>query len=189
MKKINKSEVPKFLRNFIKKNKLVNWDGISKIRPNLRKHILETEQDLQCAYCESAITSDNFKSHIDHFKRRHYFPKLIFDYNNLLVSCNNSNHCASHKDSKIHSKDDYKNLINPVDEDPADYFKYYLNGNLRIENKKAEFTEKIFNLNHPGLKQQRNDVAWAVLGYRDSMELEEVIVEIGEFESFIRAIW
>jgi hypothetical protein len=39
------------------------------------------------------------------------------------------------------------------------------------------------------LKQQRNNVAWAVIGYRETLELEEVIEEIREFESFIRYIW
>lgn len=188
MKKINKSK-PKFFRNFINTNKPANWDGINEIRSNLRKHILETEQSFQCAYCESAITSNTTKSHIDHFKRKHYFPELTFDYNNLLVSCKNSNHCASKKDSKDNSKDIYKNLINPVDEDPTDFFEYHTSGKLISKNAKAEFTDKIFNLNHKGLKQQRKDVAWAVYGYRDTMELEEVIKEIGAFESFIRAIW
>lgn len=189
MKKINKSKAPKIFRNFIKNNKPVNWDGIKEIRPNLRKHILETEQDLQCAYCESAIIPERSKSHIDHFNRKHLFPELTFEYDNLLVSCNNSNRCASSKDSNVNSRDVYENLINPVYEDPSDYFEYFTSGKLVSKNEKAEFTEEIFNLNHPGLKQQRNDVAWAVHGYRDSMELEEVIVEIGAFESFIRAIW
>jgi len=188
MKKINKSE-PRFFRSFIEKNKPVNWDGINEIRSNLRKHILKTEQNFQCAYCEFNISSDNTRSHIDHFKRKHFFPELTFEYDNLLVSCNNPNHCASYKDSSVNSKDVYVNLIDPVCEDPADHFEYYISGKLVSKNEKAKFTEKIFNLNHPGLKQQRNDVAWAVQGYKESMELEEVIVEIGSFESFIRAIW
>ncbi len=119
MKKIDKSGAPKFFRDFIRRNDPVNWDGIHEIKHGLREHILKREQGFKCAYCESAITSDNTKSHIDHFKRKHYFPKLTFDYNNLLVSCNNYNHCASVKDSKVKSKDYYKDLTNPVNDDPS----------------------------------------------------------------------
>ncbi len=189
MKKINKSEPPKFFRDFIKKNKPVNWDGLQEIKPDLREHILNSEQDFQCAYCESAITSNNTKSHIDHFKRKHYFPKLTFDYNNLLVSCNNYNHCASVKDSKVKSKEYYKNLINPVNDDPSAYFEYSVSGKLLSKNEKAIFTEETFNLNHPGLKRQRNDISYAVKAYKESLELEEIIIEIGAHESFIRSIW
>jgi uncharacterized protein (TIGR02646 family) len=188
MKRIVKSE-PDFFKRFISKKNPVNWEEISEIRFGLRKHILETEQNLQCAYCESEITSDNQKSHIDHFKRKHYFPGLTFDYSNLLVSCNNPNHCASHKDSKVKSKDIYKDIVNPVSEDPSDYFEYNISGKLEAKNKKAEITEKIFNLNHPGLRQKRKDVTWAVFAYQDSLGLEDVLKEIGSYESFIRSIW
>ena len=188
MKKINKSE-PKFFRDFIKRNKPKNWDGLHEIKPDLREHILKSEQAFQCAYCELAITSNNTKSHIDHFKRKHFFPELTFAYNNLLVSCNNPNHCASIKDSKVNSKDYYKNLINPVDDEPSEYFDYQISGKLISKNKKAKFTEETFKLNHKGLIQQRNNIAWAVNAYKESLELEEAIIEIGAYESFIRSIW
>jgi len=189
MKKINKSQEPHLFENFIKKNKPVNWKGIDEIRFDLREHILKTEQNLQCAYCESAITSDHTKSHIDHFKCKYLFPELTFSYNNFLVSCRNSNHCASTKDSEVNSREVYEKIINPVDEDPNEYFEYNLSGKILPKNEKAIFTRNVFNLNHPGLKQQRNDVAWAVQGYKGNLEMDEVINEIGEFESFIKYIW
>ncbi|MBM3435904.1 MAG: TIGR02646 family protein [Bacteroidetes bacterium] len=188
MKKINKSE-PTFFRKFIQKTKPANWDKINEIRLVLRKYILESEQNMQCAYCEATLLPDCSKSHIDHFKPRHFFRELTFVYNNLLVSCNSSDHCASHKDSKGKSREIFDNIINPVLEDPATFFEYHTNGKLVSVNEKAKFTEEIFNLNHPGLRHRRNNIAWAVIGYRDSMELSEVIEEIHEFESFIRYIW
>ena len=126
MKKINKSEEPKFFRNFIKKNRPVNWDGINEIRPNLREHILESEQNWQCAYCESAITAHPAKSEIDHFRLKHLFPELTFNYKNLLVSCKNPDHCASTKDSEVKSKEVYQKIVNPVDENPNEFFEYNL---------------------------------------------------------------
>ncbi len=189
MKRINKSGSPKFFRDFIRRNNPVNWNGIHEIKHDLREHILKKEQGFQCAYCESAITSDNTKSHIDHYKRKHFFSELTFDYNNLLVSCNNHNHCASAKDPKVKSRDFYKSLIDPVNEEPSDYFDYQISGKLISLNKKAKFTEKTFNLNHSGLKQRRNNISWAVQSYKSSLGLEEVIEQVGEFESFIREIW
>jgi uncharacterized protein (TIGR02646 family) len=188
MKKINKTE-PGFLKKFIQKNRPVNWDGINEIRANLRQYILESEQNYQCAYCESAIIPDSSYSHIDHFKRKHFYPELTFDHNNLLVSCNNADHCALFKDLKVKSRNIYNKIINPVLDEPQMFFEYHTNGKLHSKNEKAKFTEDIFNLNHPALKQQRNNVAWAVVGYRETLELDEVIAEIREFESFIRYIW
>ncbi len=57
------------------------------------------------------------------------------------------------------------------------------------KNERAEITCDIFNLNHPGLKQQRNDIAFAVKAYKETLELNEVIEEIGKFKSFVRYIW
>jgi uncharacterized protein (TIGR02646 family) len=188
MKKIDKSE-PRFFTKFIRTNKPVNWDGINEIRFVLRTHILKTEQNLQCAYCESAINSDKTKSHIDHFKRKHLFPELTFNYYNLLVSCNNPNRCASTKDSSVKSIEVYDNIINPVTEKPHEYYDYNISGKLISKNKKAKFTEDIFNLNHAGLRQQRSIVAMAVQAYKEYLQLDEVLIEIGEFESFIRHIW
>ncbi|MCD4736548.1 MAG: TIGR02646 family protein, partial [Bacteroidales bacterium] len=170
--------------------KPVNWDGINEIRKDLRQYMLETEQGCQCAYCESAITSESEKSHIDHFKRKagQLFPELIFSYNNLLVSCNNPNRCAKRKDALVKKKTDYNKLINSVNEDPSDYFSYLISGKIVSKDEKAEFTEKVFNLNHPGLKQ-RKDIYSAVQGYRDSLDIQDVINEIGEFEGFIRFVW
>ncbi len=189
MKKINKSSEPKLYKDFIRNKKPVNWDGINKIRIDLRKHILENEQQFQCAYCESRISYENTSSHIDHFKLKHIFPELTFIYSNLLVSCNHPNHCASTKDTEVNSKEDFEKIINPVNEDPTGNFEYYTSGKLIAKNEKAKFTRDIFNLNHPGLKQQRNNIAWAVQGYKSSLTMDEVINEIGEFESFIRYIW
>lgn len=88
------------------------------------------------------------------------------------------------KQSKI-----FNAIINPVFEEPMMFFEYYTNGKLHSKNEKAKFTEEMFNLNHPALKQQRNNVVWAVIGYREALGLEEVIEEIREFESYIRYVW
>ena len=192
MKKINKT-IPKFYSDFIKRNKPVNWNGINDIRPQLRKYILETEQNSQCAYCESYISSDNSSSHIDHYRRKagHMFPKLQFEYDNLLVSCNKYYCCAKTKDSLVKSRDDYNNIVDPVHDEPTEYFEYLLGDIIpnKLNQEKGENTIRVFYLQHKSLVRQRRDIASAVMGYKDYLSLEDVIKELGEFESFIRFIW
>lgn len=121
MKKIDKIE-PGFFSKYISKKKPIKWDDIAEIRGNLREFILQKEQRNQCAYCEVSICAVHSPSHIDHFKRKHLFPELTFSYFNLLVSCNNPNRCASVKDVMANHKDSYKDIINPVEEEPNPYF-------------------------------------------------------------------
>ena len=125
MIQVNKIE-PSF---FTKKKKVIknpkqpdSWSQISDIRSDLREHILSSEQDLMCIYCEKKISSDKNKSNIDHFKTRKLYPELSFEYSNLLVSCNSSNHCSYIKDSLPLTKEDYKNIINPIDKDVNESF-------------------------------------------------------------------
>ena len=191
MKKINKTKPPPILfTNFTKKHKPKNWGDCIEITAELRNLMLNEEQNCQCAYCESAITSDDSKSHIDHYKRKagHLFPELEFKYNNLLVSCNNRYRCAKHKDDNI-NKGDYDNLINPVTDNPDKHFDYSITGDILAKDKKAEKTIYMFNLNYESLINRRKTLAFNIHGYRDQFEMEEVIMVFGEYESFIRSIW
>ncbi len=191
MKKINKTKPPPILfTNFIKKHKPKNWEDCIEITVELRNLMLNEEQNCQCAYCESAITSDNSKSHIDHYKRKagHLFPELEFKYDNLLVSCKKPHHCAIHKDDNI-KKGDYDNLINPVTDNPDKHFDYSITGDILAKDKKAEKTIYMFNLNYESLINRRKTLAFNIHEYRDQFEMEEVITVFGEYESFIRSIW
>jgi uncharacterized protein (TIGR02646 family) len=193
MKKINKAE-PLFYTNFIRNNNPENWDGCNEIKAELREYILKEEQKFQCAYCEGKISSDNTKSHIDHYKRKagHLFPELQFDYSNLLVSCNKHYHCAGSKDEIVKKRDDYDTIINPVTDEPTNYFIYLLTGEIYPTDSdpdKAERTIEVFNLKHHSLIYRRREIALSVSAYKESLGIEEVINELGEFESFIRYVW
>jgi uncharacterized protein (TIGR02646 family) len=170
------------------------WDdkNIVPIRAKLREDILIIEQNNLCIYCEKKISSDSKTSNIDHFKTRNLFPEKTLDYNNLLVSCNVKNRCSSLKDSNkslLQRKNDYANIINPIIENPNDFFDYLLSGEILPLNEKAKFTIEIFNLNHQSLYDERKILA-DTLKYCPNLSLDEIYENFGyEFQSFINAIY
>ena len=179
MFKVEKSE-PDFFTKAKQKVKKSNessaWidDSIKNIRVNLASEILK-EQNSLCIYCEKLIKDYPNDCHIDHFKKRDFFSNFTLDYGNLVISCNNENRCAKYKDKKI-SKVDYKNLINPVIENPEEFLEYTFYGELEAKSdlnksnkEKAEFTIKILNLNDRSLVEERKNTI---------MQLCYIIVEI-----------
>ena len=69
MKYIEKTTIPSFFIDDTKN--LGSWnDYFAKNKRDLKKYILENEQNYLCGYCESKILIDN--SHLEHIK-----PKRI----------------------------------------------------------------------------------------------------------------
>jgi len=151
--------------------------------------MLKEEQNSQCAYTEIHLGPEN--SHIDHFRKQSLFPKLIFEWNNLLTSCNNEYYGAKFKDKNIRKKEDYQYLLNPIEDESQRCFKYSMTGEILTdeENRKGKFTIDSFNLNDYALVEQRKIVASHVKAMCKQFSIEEIIVFIGSFESFIRAIY
>ena len=171
-------------------------DVIYDIRPKLREYILLEEQNLLCAYCERTIDDNPRNSNIDHFRLKagHLFPEKTLDYNNLLVSCNTSGRCSDYKDKHISSKDSYDNIVNPITENPDDFFDYLITGVIVAidNNPKAEFTIDIFQLgrnrNDP-LSRQRKEIA-DTLEHIKNLSLDEIYdIFDNEFYSFIKNIY
>jgi uncharacterized protein (TIGR02646 family) len=166
--------------------------NISSIREKLRENILTKEQKGLCAYCEKKISSDRAVSNIDHFKTRNLFPEKTLDYNNLLVSCNTKERCSSLKDSNkslLKRKEDYKNIINPITENPNSSFDYLFSGEIIPLGKKAKFTIEVFDLNHQSLYDERKILA-DTLKYCSDLSLDEIYDNFGyEFKSFIKNIY
>lgn len=189
MFEITKQE-PEFYKIAKRKSNNYSDKAISDIRPKLRKHILEKEQDCLCAYCEKKINFSNLKSNIDHFKKRDLFPELQLEYENYLVSCNTINRCSSHKDSQRgFSKDDYANIINPVEENTETYFNYLTTGDIYTNNKKGEYTKDIFNLNQIGLVKAREKLTEVIIQCKNEYEFEELYSFIGEYKSFVKYVY
>jgi len=193
MFKITKNE-PKYFTVAKSKIKLPKVKGawnskeIMEIRPKLRGDILLEEQNLLCAYCEKAIDDNPNYSNIDHFKTRNLFPEETLNYENLLVSCNSYNRCSSFKDKNIKSKDDYKNIINPVVENPDEYFDYLITGEIIAKNSKAEFTIYIFQLQSEALIESRLQV-YEALKHIDNLSVDEICELFPDYHSFIKSIY
>jgi len=166
MLKINKTQEPDFFRSFIKKNNPENWANIvNKTSQELRKHISENEQKANnqclCVYCERKITE--IKSHIEHIKPQSKFPSEIFNYSNLVVSCDDKDTCGKHKGGKWDDK-----FINPVIENPEYFFEYITNGEIIASNLNKErsfFTIEILNMNYDKLKSCRKIIFLRLEGY------------------------
>jgi uncharacterized protein (TIGR02646 family) len=187
---INKQE-PDFYTKFISSEKPKNWDDFS-IGVELRRYMLENEQNSQCAYTELRLNETNRSSHIDHFKRKHssLYPQLTFDYNNLFTADISNDYGARHKDAFVKSRADYTNLLNPLSPDIQESFTYNLsNGEIEGRTENAQYTITVFKLNHQYLRRKRLDRIKMIDDYKDIYPLEDTIQYIGEFESLIRYIY
>ena len=183
MKAIHKAEPP-FFSEYINKTRPDTWSDISfGIGLNIRQYMLEgvlpdgncqstSEQNSQCGYTEEDIVPDSSRSHIDHYLKRSFFPdrEWVFNWNNMITASNCEYYGAKYKDKTIR-KDDYKYLINPVTENPQQYFIYTSAGKIiarnnssdSIEFLKAEKTIQLFNLNDKALVNKRYTVIKQVL--------------------------
>ena len=166
------------------------WEdrAISEIRAKLREDMLLEEQKLLCAYCEKEIDESSISSNIDHFKTRNLFPELTLEYSNLLVSCNTKERCSTFKDSNIKSREEYDNIVNPVLENPDDFFDYLPTGEIIAKNTKGQNSIDIFNLRDKSLTQCRLQIVKS-LKYLD-LSLDEIFENFGyEYQSFIENIY
>jgi uncharacterized protein (TIGR02646 family) len=162
MKYIQKNSAPQFfLDNIVGISK---WEEYPASKKPLKKYILKNEQNYLCAYCESKIELEN--SHIEHIKpkARDKFPHLVFDYNNIVVSCNGNCHTEDEDTHTCgHIKDnEYNNskFLNPVElENIRDYFKYDIDEGKIISSEKdqnkSEYMITTLHLNEGGLPEAR----------------------------------
>lgn len=185
MLQVNKNE-PNFFtetKKKIRKPKESNaWNEISSIRSDLREYILTDEQNSMCAYCEKKITSNPNKSNIDHFKTRNLYPELTLAYSNLFISCNNPTHCSSIKDNIGLTKEDYNNLISPLNSD--DNFTYSVTGDVLPKNAKASYTINTFSLNHISLIEERKQIMQN-FHYMKDFTSDELFEAFGSHKSLI----
>lgn len=84
---------------------------------------------------------------------------------------------------------DYDLLINPIMEEPQAFFTYQENGNMiprmslsREDRERADFTIKVFNLNHEVLRRKRMDLMMLVEDYRrGGLDWEEMKVSLSAY--------
>lgn len=152
MRYVRKVSAPQiFIDNTIGISKWEDYPASKKI---LKEFILKNEQNYLCIYCESKIKLNS--SHLEHIKpkARNKFPHLVFDYNNIVASCNGNCHTD---DEESHSCGHIKNneyddakFLNPVKlTNIRDFFEYDIdNGEIISSNKNREKSEYMINTLH-----------------------------------------
>ena len=197
MRYIQKKEIPQFfiddtkeLREAIKitpnNEKKDIWDYHYKTKRELKRYLLEVEQNWLCGYCEAKLEETFEKEkrenrdfiHIEHIKPKHLdYDNLSFDYYNLLVSCsgrcftqNNKPLTCGHKKG---NKFDENLFLNPLKYyDIRDYFIYTPNGQIgaSLKNKeKSKYTMDLLELN----------------GFNNKL-LEARVIALEEFKSSVK---
>lgn len=175
MKKVNKEQEPNFLLEYKKKYSPKSWNDYNNdgIKNKIKENILVIEQEEYCPYCEKRIYTNEY-GHIEHIKPRDSYPKEFQNYDNLLVSCNGKNSCG------VYKKNNYDNkFINPVIENPEDYFNYNIaNGEIVPKNNdensneyiRAIYTIDVLNLNCYELKEARKALIDILDVYRENYD-------------------
>jgi len=202
MRRINKGKPFQDFENFKREKCPNSWDDFEsepEIRSNTRKYILENEQQLLCGYTELPITFEPTSSHIDHFRRKsaEFFPELTFEWNNLIVSCCSDDFGGRYKDLtylKGKSKKAYNNILNPVIENPHDYFEYTEWGQIIPKSGlntamilKATETIEAFKLTHESLRTRRYAMIENTKTYKSDFSLNEIKEYLKE-DGFISVI-
>ena len=171
MLKVNKKSEPEEFTRYKSKHKIINWDSFTtEIKQVLKQYLLEEQENSCCPYCEIEISLEN--SQIEHIKPKNKFPKLLTEYDNLLACCLESKRCGN---SKANKWDEL--FINPVTENPEDYFKYDIKTGKIIsifkdgeKYEKAKYTINLLNLNDNRLCNIRRKYILEFLSYSSNNE-------------------
>lgn len=116
------------------------------------KDALISETHGKCMYCESYISAIA-PEHIEHYRPKALYPEKTFEWNNLGLACPWCN---------IKKSDSFEEacaIVNPYMENPDDFFISL--GTIiyhKPNNKRAELTEYLLELNRPELIEGRKHV-------------------------------
>lgn len=191
MLKVNKQAEPDFYKKFKRKENLTSWNDYNKfnIKTDLKKFMLENEQDGYCPYCEQKINFSKKESHIEHIKPRNGgYPELFQIYDNMITCCNENLTCGNAKKDRY----DDRLFINPVKENPEEYIDYdimngkvipkYLNG---VGCEKAKYTIELLKLNNIKLVELRKRMI-ETMSYLDKEDLDMYIQNKINFISLVK---
>lgn len=139
-----------------------------------------TEQQGVCAYTELLLDVDKVTVHFDHYKKKSIYPKLRFKWDNLFAAVKDNRFGADYKDGIINGSNHnqmYASILSPVAAKLQDFFHYSTSGEiepmsgLSEENqKKAEATIRVFNLNEAELVNRRRTMMAQIVCYHDLPE-------------------
>lgn len=180
MKYIRKNPEPgAFTRWKSVKRRLKNpmWQKLTNPTKNIVRNALIDEQGHICCYCGIRIDS---KNHIDHIMPRSIHKSKMFDWNNLLVSCQRDprppepKHCGWARKNKPLK-------ISPLDPDCENRFRYLANGRIlpaSSGSKADEMAQEVIddlNLDNEKLKILREGAINGVLAGIENLNESQLI--------------
>jgi len=202
MLNINKLQEPESFTNFnVLRNTGETFDDWRELDSNtkeeLYQHILVNEQTECCAYCEQKfpyLELPKIKNYrIEHIYPRDTYKEKTFDYDNLIVTCDDQKDKIKTCD---HSKANNFNsdlFINPVTENPSEFLRHNLadgeitpvvNYSENISHQRARYTIELLNLNAKRLASAREEFINEILDYITEPELHSVLVDWKETKNF-----
>ncbi|MCB0164398.1 MAG: TIGR02646 family protein [Anaerolineae bacterium] len=137
------------------------------------KTALEMMFGPKCAYCESPVTAVSYQ-HVEHFRPQSIYPKLAYNWNNLLLACPRCN--SGHKKARFPLMDrsqpvenvtnpcllddsDNNALIDPCRDEPEEFFEFQDEWLVcRSNNFRASQTRDVCGLNRDDLRGERKKV-------------------------------
>lgn len=109
----------------------------------------------KCAFSEMRLNEEGKYMQVEHFYPKSKYPDDVVEWTNLLPICNVCNSKKWNWDTR------QKPLVNPMDDEPKDYF-FIRNGRINARNKsdrKATDTIEQYDLNNPEqLRSVRCDI-------------------------------
>ncbi len=171
---IQRSKAPKVFTDGLKKFKSSNWDNFVQNYKDVyqsTRTVLEEDQMHLSGYTELPLKT---KTHIDHFLKRDLFPEHTFDWFNYVVDDHCNGYGADYKDTHIRNRQDNAKLVNPISENPQDFFTYQASGEMIArdgisdgDKERANFTIDSFNLNHKLLTKRRSELFSLIQSYHE----------------------
>lgn len=142
-----KLAMPVEVEKWLAKNDKTQWnisqkfyDGYKTLREQLR-----LEQHGLCCYCCQALEE---KATIEHLKSRDKYPKLIYEYENLLLSCQTPNQCDNAKGNQDLD-------LTPLMPECVEEIVLLSDGKLEGKAPRAESAIETLNLNNDKISSNR----------------------------------
>lgn len=174
------------------RRKREEWEDLStdQKRGSLLRQRKADEQGGLCGYCECRLTEADGTlrrgcSQLDHVLPQSRYGKLTFEWDNLILSCPCEEHCDHHKGNEV-------DIIDPHKENPRKFITFAFDAlrephkvsavaSSRLdeqEEKRANDTIRILNLNYVSLEKERCNRWWVVNG-----QIEELFDRVAGADS------
>ena len=160
MRTIEHGDVPELFKQWRKENPNKNWNDFSGTTAylDLRKKLI-FQQEKMCCYCEVALKEDT-AAHVEHLKDKHRYPKEVFNFENLMASCQHKD-CCGHKKGTGY----FDSMISPFNSTCQSRFTYTGTGKMIPVDESDTFsaqTIELLKLNCKRLKDHRLSLIKAI---------------------------